>query len=426
MHKTTIAVISAALLAAATAAPAAAIPPTPLAPRSNVEYVGGDNTSSGGHVVIEGKRMYVGAYGLGMKIYDISDPESPVEIGSYMPGNLRADAVPDAMEVGKRHIAVLNGTNRVPGTQRADFLDVTDPENPEVLATFEGPEDGESHNGDIVDARKLWIPSGNSPGRGLRVYDLRPLLGKKPKAPKEIFAGDPWMMWQASPYRMGKPEGNPFTHTHDVTIYLDYEMVMPRAAFGDNSLAGKKVKRDIALLAEGGSYASNTGNTGSIFVIDITDPKNPVVLYRWLHETGGNHHPIRYHHEAQFLDSDPRVMLVTDEDLHNGCGADGGMVAVRLSDTLTSGKELSEWFIPMTTPAPVCSAHVFSSHKNLVFMGSYNAGLQVIDYKNPAQPEQAGYFLAEGTTAWGAQYHKGLIYVGDFTRGLDVFRFTKD
>ncbi len=115
-------------------------------------------------------------------------------------------------------------------------------------------------------------------------------------------------------------------------------------------------------------------------------------------------------------------MLVTDEDMHNGCGNAGGITAVRLSPDLTSGQELSEWFIPLGTPAPVCSVHVFSSAGNLVFLGSYNAGLQVVDYSDPANPEQAGYYIAPGTTAWGALYHDDYIYVGDMSRGLDVYQ----
>lgn len=407
----------------AVAGPAAGIPPTPLAPRENVEYVSGDNTSTGGHAVVEGGRLYVGAYGLGMKIYDISDVESPEPIGEYLPG-VRADAVPDAAVFGKKHIAVLNGTNRAPGTQRAEFLDVTDPAEPVVLATLTGPEDGESHNGDIVDERKLWLPSAGRGNHGFRVYDLRPLLGKDPKAPKKLFGADPVQMWLESPYRGKNPEGPPFTHIHDITVYTDYKMVMPRANFGPDPLGGEKVRRDIVLAAEGGSYTNNAGNTGSVFVIDITSPRKPVVLHRWLHATGDGHHPIRYHHEAQFLDADPRLMLVTDEDLHNGCGGAGGITAVKLSPDLTGAKELSEWFVPFGTPAPVCSAHVFSSNGSKVYMGAYGAGLQVIDYSDPAQPEQAGYFIAEGTNAWGALYHKGVVYVGDMTRGLDVFRFT--
>ena len=115
-------------------------------------------------------------------------------------------------------------------------------------------------------------------------------------------------------------------------------------------------------------------------------------------------------------------MLVTDEDLHYGCGGAGGAVALRVSEDLTQvTEELSEWFIPATTPAPVCSVHVFSSEGALVFFGAYNAGLQVVDYSNPKQPKQAAYYIAPGTTAWGALDHGDVIYVGDMSRGLDVY-----
>jgi hypothetical protein len=127
-------------------------------------------------------------------------------------------------------------------------------------------------------------------------------------------------------------------------------------------------------------------------------------------------------------------MLITDEDLHHPCGGDdgadpldtagGGTVAVRLSPDLTEATELSEWFIPAGTPAPVCSVHVFSSSGSRVAFGSYNAGLQVVDYADPADPVRIGQAIVPGTTAWGAQWNGDLIYVGDMSRGLDTFRFT--
>lgn len=386
----------------------------PLA--DGLRHVGGDNDMSGGHVVVQGNRLYVGAYGMGLRIFDISDRKSPREIGSYLPGG-RADAPPDAAVFDGRHIAVLNGTRRVTvtdaRTDRTEFLDVSNPAQPRVLWTFVGPADGESHNGDIADARRIWMPSGGSGVQGLRIYDLNPLLGSTPAAPANLFRGNPGDLWESSPYRNGRPVGHPFTHTHDLEIYLDHPVRQADGSFAP---------RDIVLLAEGGNYTDENGDTGSVFVIDITDPRSPVVLNRWLHERGPGHHPIRYHHEVQLLDGDPSVMLVTDEDLHNGCGRAGGITALRISDDLTSvTEELSEWFIPLTTPAPVCSVHVFSSKGGLVFLGSYNAGLQVVDYSDPRAPAQAAYYQAPGTTAWGALYHDGYVYVGDMSRGLDVF-----
>jgi hypothetical protein len=422
--------------------------------KSNVARVGGAQASSGGHIVFEGNRLYMGTYGAGFRIFDISDPVKPTLIGRYEPGTPRADAVPDAVVFGGQQFAVLNGSRRLQhrpplptellATDRSEFLDVTNPANPVLLHTFIGQPDGEAHNGDIYDAKRLWLPSGGTADNGLRIYNLQPLLDNPPDLPGTtcddgVGAGcnandpvrlfpsgpcrtdpnircDPVTLWETSPYRQGRPVGEPFQHTHDVTLYPNHPVRQPN---------GTVQSRDIILLAEGGAYTRDNANNGSVFVIDITDPSNPVVLYRWLHETGPGHHPIRYHHEAQLLDGDPSVMLVTDEDLHHGCGGNGGVVAVRIDATLTSGVELSEWFIPRGTPAAVCSAHVFSTENNLMFMGSYNAGLQVVDYSNPAKPQQVGHFIAEGTTAWGAYFNpvNGYIYQGDMSRGLDIFQY---
>lgn len=407
--------------------------------RPAATFIGGDNGWTGGHVTSEGKRLYVGAYGLGMRIFDISNPADPEQIGQWTgpaapagARNVRADTVPDAMVYGNREIAVLGGTRRNTNgpedarTDRTEFLDVTDPARPVLLADFVDQKDGESHNADIVDERRLFLPSGGSAANGLRIYDMTPTLttppaqcdlAKRPRtdnpcAPVNIARFNPVELWKTSPYRSeNEPVGEAFQHTHDVTIYTDYKV------------RGLPGKRDIVLLAEGGSYLRDNANNGSVFVIDITDPRAPVVLYRWLHETGPSHHPIRYVHEAQFLEGDPKVMLTADEDLHNGCGAAGGVVAVRLADDLQSSVELSEWFVPRGTPAPVCSVHVMDSDGSYLFLGSYNAGLQVVDYRDPTKPCQVDADILPGSTAWGAHYRKGYVYVGDMSRGLDTFKW---
>jgi hypothetical protein len=418
------------------------LPATADVVKENINRVGGVQGSSGGHIVFEGNRLYMGTYGNGMRIFDISDPKAPTRIGTYEPGGPRADAVPDAGVFDGKHIAVLNGTSRanVPGvptlqTQKSEFLDVTNPATPVLLHTFFGAADGEAHNGDFYDAKRLWFASGATGDNGLRIYDIQPLLNNPPDPlnvnpandPARLWPPDscrndaavlcdPTTLWQNSPFRGDQPVGAAFTHTHDMTLYPNHPVVQPD---------GTTQNRDIVLLAEGGAYANAAGNTGSVFVIDVTDPTNPVVRYRWLHAVGAGHHPIRYHHEAIFIEGKPGLMIVSDEDLHNNCGTAGGLVAVQLTPDLLSGTEMSEWFIPAGTPAAICSAHVFSTRGNLLFMGSYNAGTQVIDYSDPAKPKRAGYYIAEGSSAWGAYYNPadGYIYQGDMSRGLDVLQF---
>lgn len=91
---------------------------------------------------------------------------------------------------------------------------------------------------------------------------------------------------------------------------------------------------------------------------------------------------------------------MTDEDLHNGCDA-GGVTILRVSPDLTEATELAEWFVGAGTPAPVCSSHVFSTRGHHMFMGSYNAGLQVIDLSDPANPTKAGEHILAGANSWG-------------------------
>ena len=406
--------------------------------RENVRHVANVPGSTGGHVVVEGDRMYVGAYGIGMRAFSLANPAAPVEIGRYVPGpragaadpdpGVRADAVPDAAVWGGRHIVSLGGTSRTAGAQQTEFLDWTDPANPRLLWRFEDGTDGEAHNGDIVDARKLWLPSGGNVG--LRIYDMSPLLEATPRAPVKLSSNNPVSLWQNSPYRRGRPVGSPFsTSIHDIEVYVDREVLLPQASWvdsdGDGVADPTYAKRDIALLAEGGSYTSTTGNTGSFFIIDITDPRKPVALSRF-QRTAASGRMIRYFHEAQFLQGQPDIVVLTDEDLHSGCEA-GGATIVRVSPDLTTVTELSQWFMGTGTPAPVCSAHVLSTFGNHFAMGGYNAGLQIVDLSDPTKPKRGGQYIIPGMNSWGALAHGGYIYVGDFgARGLDVFQFVPD
>jgi len=412
---------------------------TPVSTQENVRHLATVPGNTGGHVVAEGDRLYMGNYGTGLSAYDISNPRAPVKIGQYLPGpsnndgtdpGARADTVPDAAVWNNRHIVTLGGTSRASTTTQTEFLDFTDPARPQLLYRFRGGTDGEAHNGDIVDARKLWLPSGGGGSNGLRIYDMSPLLQTPPAAPVKLFAGNPHSLWTASRYKShyNKPTGGSFNHTHDIEIYVDREIVLPEWEWvdqnGDGTPDPTRGKRDIALLAAAGG-----GNTsGAVYVIDITDPRAPVVISKWQNPSGTGHNPIGYLHEAQFLHGDPNTIFVADEEMTSGCN-EGRLYTFSISDDLVHTAKLGEWTVGSgAQDLPVClGSHVFSSNDRHVFMGAYAAGLQVIDLRNPAQPKRAGRFIVEGMNSWGALYYKGVVYVGDMgTRGLDVFEFIKD
>ncbi|MQA98741.1 MAG: hypothetical protein GEU78_00365 [Actinobacteria bacterium] len=409
----------------------------------NVEHVANIPGNTGGHVVTQDDRLYMGNYGTGFTIYDNSNPAAPVKIGQWMPGpkdaadpGARADAVPDVWAVDvdgtRRHIVAFGGTSRHSSTIRTEFVDATDPSNLKLLWTFTGSSDGESHNSDVLDARGLWIPSGGSPNGGLRIFDLRPLLQDPPAAPINIMRTNPNVLWNNSPHRTGPPDDN-YSHTHDVEAYLDYQILLPEDQWVDQDEDGiadpTREERDILLMVEGGNYLDDNGDTGSMYIVDITDPTQPVVLNWWKNNpavTGLS--AIRYYHEVQFVKGLDNVIVVTDEDLHNGCGA-GGMVVLQAQADLSKPLEpKSQWFNASDGDphlAPVCSMHVMSSKDGYLYDGSYNAGLQVIDLRDPAAPKEAGRFAFPGQNSWGALAHGDYVYTGDFgARGLDVFKFT--
>jgi hypothetical protein len=393
---------------------------TLAATQENVRQIANIPGTTGGDVAIQGNRLYMGNYGIGFSIYDITNPRLPVQVGQYRPTGLRADATVDSYEADGKKVAVLGGDRAGPTTM-TEFVDVTTPATPVVLQTMTSTQNGGAHNVDIVDERGLYLPSGG----GFRIFNITGVTKTPSTAPTSVFNGNLYTLWNSSPFRQGRPLGQGFTHIHDIKVYTDLSVLLPEAEWvdqnGDEIPDPTFAPKDIAFVAEGGDYVGGN-NRGTIFVVDITNPALPVVRNRFIHPTGAGHHPWRYMHEVQLLDGDPHIGLATDEDLHNGCTA-GGVMSLRFSEDYTTAVELDEWFIG-SAPAAVCSAHVFSSDGNYVFMGSYNAGLQVIDFTDPADLKRAGQYIAEGANSWGALYHQGVVYAGDFGgRGLDVFEF---
>jgi hypothetical protein len=181
---------------------------------------------------------------------------------------------------------------------------------------------------------------------------------------------------------------------------------------------------------------------------DISDPAHPQILSHIYNPA------INIHHSSTFS-WDGNTAVIGDElagaEATPGCpGGDDHMPLGAL------------WFYDVSNPAEpmmkgtfhipqqqadslLCTAHNFNtvplrSDRDVLVSGWYNGGTTVVDFTDPADPTQLGYYIARGpsqnsdgpvrSTAWSSYWYNGLIYANNFdedvnsltakSRGLDV------
>lgn len=185
---------------------------------------------------------------------------------------------------------------------------------------------------------------------------------------------------------------------------------------------------------------------------DISNPVQPRILSHIVNPA------INIHHSSAWS-WDGNTVVLGDElggaEASPGCG-DG-------LDELPLG---AMWFYDVSDPsAPVlkgtfripqqeldtifCTAHNFNtvrlkSGKDILVSGWYNGGTTAVDFTNPADPQQIGFYIAHTpsqsrtqpvrSAAWSSYWYNGRIYVNNFdedvnsltsaSRGLDVLSIT--
>ena len=439
----------------------------------------------GSDLDIEGDLLVAGSWGEGFRIYSIAEPERPRLLATHH-ANTGLHTDPEAARFGDRTLVAFSTSVAYPGTDpfgpRAEFVDISDPAHPRKLATLPG----DSHNGELVAQRRWYLPSRlgfthdalETPlrGPGLELYDVSPVLEDPPRPPQLIACADgvpchePDKLWNSSPFRGANEPTTPHpARIHDNTVYPDHELT---------ERDGTATQRDIVLQADVAKDITDFTNgliaptqMDSVWITDVTDPSRPVVRERWQFPPPK---PLDvavpgqgWNHEAQLVDGDPTLMVVTEESPFDPCT--GRVFLVRLSDDLTESTTLAKWYVPgalrlfdigLWADAPGCMHHVFSTDDGLLFMSNAGAaGDWVIDLRplravrtprtpkaRPLQPHEDGipwleeYFPAgnkpevghyihdSNATSWTAVHRDGLIYTTGGSlppkpRGLDVFRF---
>jgi hypothetical protein len=86
--------------------------------------------------------------------------------------------------------------------------------------------------------------------------------------------------------------------------------------------------------------------------------------------------------------------------------------------------------IPQTVTSTICTAHNFntvplSTPRDVLVSAWYNGGTTVVDFTDPANPQQVGYYIVKSgivSNAWSSYWYRDQIYANNLaTRGFDAF-----
>jgi hypothetical protein len=151
---------------------------------------------------------------------------------------------------------------------------------------------------------------------------------------------------------------------------------------------------------------------------DISDPANPGTLNPVHFDDPG----VNYWHSAEFT-WDGQYVVTNDESFTGVCNPsnDGKIRIWRLSDM----QLMSSFMIPRPQGGAYCSVHngniIPVNGRYLLVAAWYYGGTSVVDFTDPANPFEVGYYDGSNAETWSTYWYNGQMYANDMNRGVDVF-----
>lgn len=351
--------------------------------------------ASGAGIALFGSLAVVPGFSSTSYIVDLSTPTNPVKLSEFSPvTSAHRGAVVIAYPTGQL-VAVFSTDSAL------EAWDITDPTQPEWISSVRPP--GGSHKVGVVPGTPI-VYNANSEGAGsvMTIYDYT-----APATPVKV---------------------------------LDFD-----GGFGCHHVY-------FWIRAAEEKYRALCAGLESTQLLDIADPRAPEIIVDVPvhHGIPGTPStavvPARFSHFA-ILSQDGDTLIVGDEtgggiapgcDVHAqalGLSVSGVAGNVYFYDVADETRpQLKGWFNPgahyAANPAipGTCTAHHGrivpdpAGARDLLVMGFYSAGVVLVDFTDPASPQQVAQW-ARGTT-WESWYANGWIVTGDLSRGLDVLRLT--
>ncbi|WP_159942798.1 MULTISPECIES: LVIVD repeat-containing protein [unclassified Nocardiopsis] len=357
----------------------------------------------------------------GFVIYDISNPESPQVVSEVLcPGGQGDVSVSGDLLYFSVDYPRANedcGAPAVPTTDPNGFegiriFDISDKANPQYVSAVRT--DCGSHTNTLVpsksgDSDLIYVSSYSPSARFPNCqppHDKISVIEVPHDAPEEAAVVNEPVLF---PDGGNHEQGNlllPTQGCHDITVYAE---------------------RDIAAGA----------CMGDGILMDISDPVNPVVIEQVRDEN------FAFWHSATFT-NDAKTVLFTDELGGGGAptcteeiGPERGANAIYQVGGTKGAPELdfaSYYKIERHQGDQVCVAHNGSlipvPGRDYFVQSWYQGGVSVIDFNDPKNAEEIGFFdvdsrVEEGVQdndTWSAYYYNGYVYSSDIERGLDVLR----
>ncbi len=375
-------------------------------------------------VAFWGDKAYVGNYG-GFRVFDISSPANPkllADVSCPGPQNdvavwnnlliLSVDAVMAGPNCGDAQLpSVPRPTS---GWEGVRVFDVSDPSNPQFVKSVYTDCGSHTHNiipDDANDRLLVYVLS----------YALRggPTCGDTSDPNSPGTPGNGQISIVQVPY--ADPAAASVLKTVPIPVGQTFDDLVPLG------LPATDGCHDVQFFYELGLAAAACLSVGQLW--DISDPANPVILEEFDNDS------IEIWHSATFT-WDGEIVVFGDESVFGSC-LDASQLNGRLwfydTAALQSGGEtpLGSFLIPRLQPGEYCSSHLFNvlprNDRYVLASSWYGGGISVIDFTDPGNAFEVGYYDAQVPTrssAWAGYWYNGFIYSNDIPRGLDIFNLT--
>jgi hypothetical protein len=404
----------------------------PLAPDAAVP--GGANDEDFGvnasDIELAGDYAYVGSYTQGMVIVNISscdDPARPQDCKPFVEsaykcsgGQFDVQLNPEATIAVVAHESASPAKACHPSEEGAAIIDITDKKNPREVAFISDTLPDGSPSGVVADgAHNVTLDWPN-----LYIDQYTQSYGKA-----EVFAlGGQAGASPSNPVKIGE---------------LTFPLLNGQSGFHDSFPLHRPDGKDLL-------YAASIQKSD---IVDIGDPTKPKILQTILDPQIGISHGA----EPNF---DRSLLIVTDEYGGGaGVGACGGNPQAEVPEGLpgqfsqvtslgavhfynlspeglvgAAGTDKAGIFNILLQPNEPdqvaaeagCTSHVFwqAPNQNRMTIAWYGRGTRIIDFSDPLNPKQLGFFVPTGGDTWSAKPHRGYIFTGDILRGMDVLLYT--